>query len=40
MYKTLSEMINTAADYLRSRIVPRKPEVGVILGSGLGKLAD
>ena len=37
---TLSEMINTAADYLRSRIVPRQPEVGVILGSGLGKLAD
>ena len=33
-------MINTAADYLRSRIVPRQPEVGVILGSGLGKLAD
>ena len=37
---TLSEIINTAADYLRSRIVPRQPEVGVILGSGLGKLAD
>ena len=37
---TLSEIINTAADYLRSKVVPRQPEVGIILGSGLGKLAD
>lgn len=33
-------MIHTAADYLQSRLFPRQPEVGVILGSGLGKLAD
>ena len=37
---TLSEIINTAAGYLRSRLDGRQPEVGVILGSGLGKLAD
>ena len=37
---TLSETIHTAADFLRSRLAARQPEVGVILGSGLGKLAD
>ena len=37
---TQIEMIHTAADYLQSRLFPRQPEVGVILGSGLGKLAD
>ena len=37
---TLLEIINTAAGYLRSRVDGRQPVVGVILGSGLGKLAD
>lgn len=34
------EKIVEAADYLRGRIGGQKPEVGIILGSGLGKLAD
>lgn len=34
------EKIVEAADYLRGRIGSLKPEVGIILGSGLGKLAD
>ena len=29
-----------AADYMESRLGGRKPQVGIILGSGLGKLAD
>lgn len=29
-----------AADYMASRLGGRKPQVGIILGSGLGKLAD
>ena len=29
-----------AADYMASRLGDRKPQVGIILGSGLGKLAD
>lgn len=34
------EKIVEAADYLRGRIGGLRPEVGIILGSGLGKLAD
>ena len=29
-----------AADYMASRLGDRMPQVGIILGSGLGKLAD
>lgn len=32
--------ITGAADYIRSRIGRRKPVAGIVLGSGLGKLAD
>lgn len=32
--------IHVAADYVRSRIGEMKPVVGIVLGSGLGKLAD
>lgn len=34
------ERINTAADYLRGRIQPFEPFAGIVLGSGLGSLAD
>ena len=34
------EKIVEAAEYLRGRLGGRTPEVGIILGSGLGKLAD
>lgn len=34
------ERIMKAAEYMRSRIGNRKPSVGIVLGSGLGKLAD
>ncbi|MBO8445164.1 MAG: purine-nucleoside phosphorylase [Bacteroidetes bacterium] len=34
------EKIMKAAEYMRSRIGNRKPSVGIVLGSGLGKLAD
>ena len=34
------ERIMKAAEYMRSRIGDRKPSVGIVLGSGLGKLAD
>ena len=30
----------TAAEYLQSRLGPESPAVGIVLGSGLGKLAD
>lgn len=33
-------LIKTAAEYLKGRIEGRKPETGIILGSGLGDLAD
>lgn len=36
----LINKINRATDYLRSRLGDRKPTVGLILGSGLGILAD
>lgn len=32
--------INEAADYIRQRIGDRQPLAGIVLGSGLGKLAD
>jgi len=34
------EIINAAAGYLGGRLEGRKPTVGIILGSGLGRLAD
>lgn len=34
------EKIMKAAEYMHSRIGNRKPSVGIVLGSGLGKLAD
>ena len=34
------ERIKNAADYLTGVIAGRKPEIGIVLGSGLGKLAD
>lgn len=34
------ERITTAADYVRDRIGKQEPVVGIVLGSGLGKLAD
>ena len=34
------QMIRGAAAYIREKIQGRKPEVGIVLGSGLGKLAD
>ena len=39
------EKIHSAAEYLNNAIAPlllkgRKPEIGIVLGSGLGKLAD
>ena len=33
-------VINNAAEYVSGRLEGRKPEVAVVLGSGLGKLAD
>ena len=32
--------INTAAQFISSKIEGKKPLVGIVLGSGLGKLAD
>lgn len=37
---TTLERINVASDYMDSRLRDIKPEVGIVLGSGLGKLAD
>lgn len=34
------EIINEAVNYLRTRLPEGKPLVGIVLGSGLGKLAD
>ncbi len=34
------EKINRAAEYVASRLGGRKPLAGIVLGSGLGKLAD
>ena len=35
-----AERIYGAAEYVRQQIGDLKPEVGIVLGSGLGKLAD
>jgi len=37
---TILETIHAAADCVRERLEGRKPVVGIVLGSGLGKLAD
>ena len=34
------ERIKNAADYLTGALAGRQPEIGIVLGSGLGKLAD
>lgn len=34
------ERIRTAADYIKSKLDGKMPEVGIVLGSGLGKLAE
>lgn len=34
------QIIDKAAEYLRGRLGDRKPVAGIVLGSGLGKLAD
>ena len=34
------ETIYAASDYVKSRLEGRQPLVGIVLGSGLGKLAD
>ena len=33
-------MLNKAVDFIKSKICDFKPEIGIILGSGLGELAD
>ena len=33
-------MLKSAVDYIRGKIDGFKPEIGIILGSGLGDLAD
>lgn len=35
-----SDQIHSAADFLAARLEGRKPQVGIVLGSGLGKLAE
>lgn len=35
-----AERIHKAADYVRSQLQGRQPVVGIVLGSGLGKLAE
>ena len=37
---TTIERINSAAEALKSRLGGFEPEIGIVLGSGLGKLAD
>ncbi len=37
---TISEKVGLAADYVRPRLAGRTPRIGIILGSGLGGLAD
>ncbi len=34
------EKIHGAADYVKETMAGRKPEIGIVLGSGLGKLAE
>ena len=38
-YTTIYQRIRSAVEFLRSR-APHQPRVGIILGSGLGKIAD
>ena len=35
-----TERIHKAAEYLQQRLEGRRPVAGIVLGSGLGKLAD
>ena len=35
-----AERIYTAADYVKSQLGDLRPKVGIVLGSGLGKLAE
>ena len=37
---TYTQTIYAAADYVKEKLQDRKPVAGIILGSGLGKLAD
>ncbi|MBQ5983864.1 MAG: purine-nucleoside phosphorylase [Bacteroidales bacterium] len=34
------ERIHNAADFVRSKLGEERPEIGIVLGSGLGRLAD
>ena len=34
------QKIHTAAEYVSGVLAGRQPEIGIVLGSGLGKLAD
>lgn len=36
----ITERIFKAAEYVKSRLEGREPVVGIVLGSGLGKLAE
>ena len=40
MKDNILEIIRTASAFVRERLAGRVPEVGIVLGSGLGKLAD
>ena len=37
---TRLQRIHDAADYLKEQLGDRKPQIGIVLGSGLGRLAD
>ena len=37
---TYFEQVSEAAAYLHSRLDPLEPRIGIVLGSGLGALAD
>lgn len=38
--ESLSQTIHTSSGFIKGKIGDRKPVVGIVLGSGLGKLAD
>ena len=40
MNNNIMETVRTAAAYVKERLEGRLPQVGIVLGSGLGKLAD
>lgn len=40
MSSTYFEQVSAAADYLRHRLAGLKPRIGIVLGSGLGAVAD